>query len=173
MNNTNMVVRLLNNDENYLKYYFEALNFDDSHSWILDQYSKDNIIFDIDEARLSAFTFGLFNEDELIGMANIIFECDELGKINFNISLIIKPNLRNKGLGSYFLNFLLELIKEKYKMIDSLNAIILSDNLVSEKLFTKFGFVFNDFSKIDNQNVGNYIYKFNRNKEIKKEMSQI
>lgn len=172
MDNKMLEIRLLNKDSNYCNYYLQALSFDNEHSWIIDLNLDEDLLFDLDETRLSSFTFGLFNKDELIGFSSISFECDDENEISFNISIIIKPKLRGNGIGSYFLTHILELIRNKYKMIKSLNATILTTNEASEHLFTNNGFVFNDFENINGRSVGNYVCDLRKNLDLTKEMSQ-
>lgn len=148
-------IKLLNNDPSFNIAFMDALSWDDNHSWILDSLDQDSLFWDIEDMRFSSYIYGLYYNDELIGLSLINFDCDDNNNIYYDYSIIIKPQYRNKGIGLFFASQVLDIANKRFK-INRISAHIMNDNISSISLFSKLGFIYKD--KEDNINVYDYIY---------------
>lgn len=85
----------------------------------------------------------VFENETPIGMVDLEFDsksvCREGREKKASISLLINPNLRKKGLGTFLLNTILQL--DCCKNCTHLDAFIDPDNIASIKCFQKAGFI--------------------------------
>ncbi len=159
-------VRFLNKETNYSKYLEEALSFDTNDSWLFDDEIDNDVIWSLEDKRFSSFTYGLFLEEELIGLMMIDFTENEEQNLVFETSIIIHPEYRKCGMGNFLLQSVMQELQAKSKLISSLHATIYADNIPSQQLVLKNGFVFQKEGTMNNKLI--YMYQCNL-KEINKE----
>ena len=152
-------VRFLNADENYVEYLEEAIAFDDKGSWLLDDSIDEDIIWDLEDFRFSSFTYGLFLADKLIGLMMINFTKDENEGLTFDTSIIIDPQYRRCGMGNFLFQKVINDLKERSNLINTLQTTIYADNVASQQLVLRNGFVFQEQRKVNDKVV--YIYRRN------------
>lgn len=156
-----MEIRLLNTDPAFNDYYMQALDFDNNHSWILDTIDEESLFWDIEEMRFSSYSFGLFDNDKLIGLSLVNFEFDDNDSLIYDFSIIIDPKYRKKGIGYMFSCQVLDLVNKKYK-VNSINAHVKSNNIGSISLLSKLGFDMNGTEDSIN------LYSFNFDNDLNK-----
>lgn len=152
-------VRFLNADENYVEYLEEAIAFDDKGSWLLDDSIDEDIIWDLEDFRFSSFTYGLFLADKLIGLMMINFIKDENEGLTFDTSIIIDSQYRRCGMGNFLFQKVINDLKERLNLINTLQTTIYADNVASQQLVLRNGFVFQEQRKVNDKVV--YIYRRN------------
>ena len=106
------------------------IDFDEHKNWVHDR-----------SLNCPELTLVALNEDELIGLCYLKF----ISQLKFEISIHIKPNFQNIGIGSSLVSELLFAANEKN--IKIILATIDSDNKQSINFFRKHGFI-----KDQNQN---------------------
>lgn len=134
----NLEVRDLTNDYiNLKKYILQAMEFDEAHTCFDNSYVDSNGYILL---ALLNVTYGLFYNGELIGL-NTIGNCnyDNSGKVK-DIAQVINKEYRGIGIGSYFLNQVLELYKSKYDF-SSIHTAARIDNIPSQKTLESYGFI--------------------------------
>ena len=89
----------------------------------------------------------------------INFTKDENEGLTFDTSIIIDPQYRRCGMGNFLFQKVINDLKERSNLINSLQTTIYADNVASQQLVLRNGFVFQEQRKVNDKVV--YIYRRN------------
>lgn len=123
----------------------KAVKFDDKHTCY---HSYNNIEDVITGLMVSANNYGIYYKDEFIGIISVFYHYyKDLTRLELSIS--IKNEYRNKGIGKYCYDLILNNYFEK-ESIKSIHLSIREDNIKSRMMAEKCGFKLYKGYKCDN-----------------------
>lgn len=86
------------------------------------------------------YTFGAFNQGELVGMVTLLQESSLKMKHRANIfAMYVSPSSRGRGIGKALMEMAIKLAKES-KEIEKINLSVVSSNDAAKKLYHQLGF---------------------------------
>lgn len=86
------------------------------------------------------YTFGAFNQGELVGMVTLLQESSLKMKHRANIfAMYVSPISRGRGIGKALMEMAIKLAKES-KEIEKINLSVVSSNDAAKKLYHQLGF---------------------------------
>lgn len=91
---------------------------------------------------------------EYNGVTTAYIRFDELGSFQFIVSILVSPKYRGRGLSHNFLSLACETVRQQFPL-SLFRAIIHNENIPSQKVFAKCGFM---FEKTVNSIFSSYTY---------------